>query len=469
MAMAMQSGIGVSKILIIAGAGYTSTVLIKTGKLSDLIGELQLLVKGLEKSGEHAEGEGEYADAIAAQVRRLANEVRQLASNRPITVLNGGSEQSNLSSLVVPAAALGALGYGYMWWKGISFSDLMYVTKRNMEKAVADLTKKLQHASDVIADTKKHLTQRIQNLNDKMLKLNELQRSTKDEVAGVRSTITDIHEDLGYLQQTVETLDYRLAELSSKQDYANYGLSYLIDYVHGKSQKKPELLQGEVALAVFIEVAHVMLSDHTSDAHKMENEGGRESNPLQDGGLHHSSVVVGVGCWCLAQIWTCGCCLVVVAVGGGIADQIWSLQNLQIPTCGDPAENVVAAALQFEFLQSGALLGDGEEDDLGGADDMEAVVDDFEREHEQLKLSGKSPNLITYKGTPNLMGLKDIAETLSASDRSASDSVMPDGMDKREQQRRPLLRNGIAKTLSGLDKSALDSIMPNGVDKLEQL
>ena len=30
-------------------------------------------------------------------------------------------------------------------------------------------------------------------------------------------------------------------------------------------------------------------------------------------------------------------------------------------------------------------------------------------------------------------------------------------------------RNGIAKTLSGLDKSALDSIMPNGVDKLEQL
>ncbi|KAG5068033.1 hypothetical protein JHK85_000410 [Glycine max] len=348
MAMAMQSGIGVSKILIIAGAGYTGTVLIKNGKLSDLIGELQLLVKGLEKSGEHAEGEGEYADAIAAQVRRLANEVRQLASNRPITVLNGGSEQRcpevdvyciglehifvfcNLSSLVVPAAALGALGYGYMWWKGISFSDLMYVTRRNMEKAVADLTKKLQHASDVIADTKKHLTQRIQNLNDKMLKLNELQRSTKDEVAGVRSTITNIHEDLGYLQQTVETLDYRLAELSSKQDYANYGLSYLIDYVHGKSQKKPELLQ------------------------------------------------------------------------------------------------------------------------------------------EQLKLSGKSPNLITYKGTPNLMGLKDIAETLSGLDMSASDSVMPDGGDKREQQRRPLLRKGIAKTLSSLDKFASDGIMLDGVDKLEQ-
>ncbi|TKY62182.1 hypothetical protein E2542_SST12038 [Spatholobus suberectus] len=308
MAMAMQSGIGISKILVIAGAGYTGTVLIKNGKLSDLIGELQLLVKGLEKSGDQAEGEGEYADAIAAQVRRLANEVRQLTSSRPITVLNGGSGQSNLSSLVVPAAALGALGYGYMWWKGISFSDLMYVTKRNMEKAVADLTKKLQHASDVIADAKKHLTQRIQNLDDKMLKQNELARSIKDEVAGVRSTITNFHDDLGLLQQTVETLDERLATLSCKQDYANYGLAYLIDFVHGKTQKMPEFLQ-----------------------------------------------------------------------------------------------------------------------------------------QEQQKLSGKSPNLLTYKGTPNLKGLKDIAETLSIGlDRSASDTIMPDGVDKLEKQRRPLLRFELA-------------------------
>ncbi|TKY69720.1 hypothetical protein E2542_SST06002 [Spatholobus suberectus] len=301
MAMAMQSGIGISKILIIAGAGYTGTVLIKNGKLSDLIGELQLLVKGLEKSGDQAEGD--YADAVAAQVRRLASEVRQLTSNRPITVLNGGSEQGNLSSLVVPCAALGALGYGYMWWKGISFSDLMYVTKRNMEKAVADLTKKLQHASDVIADAKKHLTQRIQNLDDKMLKQNELARSIKDEVAGVRSTITNFHDDLGLLQQTVETLDGRLATLSCKQDYANYGLSYLIDFVHGKTRKMPEFLQLE-----------------------------------------------------------------------------------------------------------------------------------------QQKLSGKSPNLLAYKGTPNLKGLKDIAETLSIGlDKSASDTIMPDGVDKLEQQRRPLL------------------------------
>ncbi|CAL0318277.1 unnamed protein product [Lupinus luteus] len=305
MAMAMQSGVGITKVLLIAGAGYTGTVLVKNGKLSDLVGELQSLVKSWEKSGDNGDGDSEYVDAIASQVRRLAQEVRLLATNRSITVLNGGSGQSNLPSLVVPAAAVGALGYVYMWWKGISFSNLMYVTKRSMENAVADLTKKLQHASDVIADAKKHLTQRIQNLDDKMLKQNELARSIKDEVSGVRSTITNFHDDLGILQQTVETLDERLSTLSWKQDYANHGLTYLIDFINRKNQKMPELLQ-----------------------------------------------------------------------------------------------------------------------------------------QEQLTLSGRTPNALTYPGTPNMKGLKDIvAETLSSGlDRSASDSIMPDGMDKLEQQRRPLLR-----------------------------
>ncbi|RVW25966.1 hypothetical protein CK203_098061 [Vitis vinifera] len=66
--MAMQTGVGVSKILILVGAGYTSTILLKNGKLSDILGELQSLVKGLEKKGDSSNGEADYSDAIAAQV-----------------------------------------------------------------------------------------------------------------------------------------------------------------------------------------------------------------------------------------------------------------------------------------------------------------------------------------------------------------------------------------------------------------
>ncbi|KOM56405.1 hypothetical protein LR48_Vigan10g229700, partial [Vigna angularis] len=62
-------------------------------------------------------------------------------------------------------------------------------------------------------DAKKHLIQRIQNLDDKMLKQINLARSTKDE------------------------------------DYANYGLAYLIDFVHGKGQKMPEILQEQLKMS----------------------------------------------------------------------------------------------------------------------------------------------------------------------------------------------------------------------------
>ncbi|XP_058777593.1 uncharacterized protein LOC131651884 isoform X1 [Vicia villosa] len=309
MAMAMQSGIGISKILFIAGAGYTGTILIKNGKLSDIIGELQSLVKGLEKYGDQNDEDGDMTDAIAAQVRRLANEVRQIASNRSITVLNnGGSGQSNLSSLVVPAAVVGAAGYGYMRFKGLSFSDLMYVTKRNMEAAVADLTKKLQHASDVIADAKKHLTQRIQNLDDKMRKQNEKTRLIQDGVSDVRKTVTNIHDDMCDMKLKVAQLDGRLNKVGENQELANMGLDYIIGFIQANTRRIPDSLPATIS-------------------------------------------------------------------------------------------------------------------------------------QEQPKLPWRSPGMITHPGitypvTPNLMGLKDIAESLSSLDRSASDAIVQGGLD----QRKPLLR-----------------------------
>ncbi|KAI3760151.1 hypothetical protein L1987_50542 [Smallanthus sonchifolius] len=54
----------------------------------------------------------------------------------------------DVTSLVVQAAALGTLDYGYMWWKGLSFSDLMYVTKSNITNAVSNLKNSLEQVSD---------------------------------------------------------------------------------------------------------------------------------------------------------------------------------------------------------------------------------------------------------------------------------------------------------------------------------
>ncbi|XP_076959156.1 uncharacterized protein LOC143635158 [Bidens hawaiensis] len=229
--MAMQAGMGFSKIIFIVGAGYTGTLLMQNGKLSDLLGELQALVKGYEqKQGEG--GEADHADAIAAQVRRLAMEVRQLASSRQITVLNAGAAGS-VTSLAVPAATLGAVGYGYMWWKGYSFSDLMYVTKKNMTTAVSNLTKHLEQVSDALAAAKKHLTQRIENLDGKMDQQVEISKLIRSEVGDVRDDLSQIGYDLDSLNQMVSGLNGKIMTLEEKQDLTNLGVWYLCNKAEG--------------------------------------------------------------------------------------------------------------------------------------------------------------------------------------------------------------------------------------------
>ncbi|PHU08688.1 hypothetical protein BC332_20548 [Capsicum chinense] len=256
--MAMHAGVGLTKIVFIVGAGYTGTLLFKNGKLSDVIGELQNLVKSYEKTGE---SDGGDSDVIAAQVRRLAMEVRQLASARSITVLNGGSS-GNWTSLVMPAAAAGALGYGYMWWKGLSFSDLMYVTKKNMATAVSNLTKHLENVSEALAATKRHLTQRIENVDGKLDEQMEMSKLIRNEAC--RSTppllfswiVNDVHGDLSQigfdldqLNRMVSGLDGKLLSLEGKQDLANAGVMYLCSIVNGKRVKMPETLQEQLKIA----------------------------------------------------------------------------------------------------------------------------------------------------------------------------------------------------------------------------
>ncbi|KAJ6981808.1 hypothetical protein D5086_019729 [Populus alba] len=245
--MAMQAGIGVSRILILAGAGYTGTIMLKNGKLSELLAELQSLVKGMEKSGEKSDGDSDYSEAIAQQVRRLAMEVRQLASARQITVLSGNSGQmGNLTGLIVPAATLGALGYGYMWWKGLKLSDLMYVTKRSMASAVSNLTKHLEQVSEALSTAKTHLTQRIQHLDDKMESQKEISKAIQNDVNAASENLTLIGSELWQLQCLVSGLDGKIGSLEEKQDIANMGVMYLCNFVGGKKVKMPKALEDQL-------------------------------------------------------------------------------------------------------------------------------------------------------------------------------------------------------------------------------
>ncbi|KAL4570451.1 hypothetical protein LXL04_026104 [Taraxacum kok-saghyz] len=283
--MAMQAGMGFSKIIILVGAGYTGTLMMKNGKLSDVLGELQALVKGYEEKQANG-AEGDHADAIAAQVRRLAMEVRQLASSRQITVLNGGSS-GNVTSLVVPVAALGAVGYGYMWWKGLSFSDLMYVTKQNMSNAVSNLTKHLEQVSDALAAAKKHLTQRIENLDGKMDQQVEISKLIKNEVTDVRGDISQIGYDLDSLNRMVSGLNGKIMTLEEKQDLTNLGVWYLCNKadgnkLSGKAQEQLKLagksFGGYLTTGGLLNLENIVETIDPSDDNKSP-----KTNLLEDG------------------------------------------------------------------------------------------------------------------------------------------------------------------------------------------
>ncbi|XP_072980024.1 uncharacterized protein [Typha angustifolia] len=242
--MAMQVGMGLSRVVLLVGAGVTGSIMVRNGRLSDILGELQDMIKGLEKSGQKGDAsDGEINEVLASQVRRLAMEVRQLASARPITILNGGSAQTGITALIIPAATLGALGYGYMWWKGFSFSDLMYVTKRNMASAVSSMTKHLEQVSSALAAAKRHLSQRIENLDGKLDEQKEMSTIIKKEVTDARKQLENMGSDLSTIQQLVWNMDGKVNTIVDKQNFSLAGVMYLCRFVEGKGGKIPDFLQ----------------------------------------------------------------------------------------------------------------------------------------------------------------------------------------------------------------------------------
>nr|VDD38284.1 unnamed protein product [Brassica oleracea] len=251
--MAMQSGIGLTRILILAGAGYTSTILVKNGKMADLLGELQSLVKRFEGSGDHSDDD---SDDMATQMQRLAMEVRQISSSRQITVMNGGAQGADFTPFIVPAATLGAIGYGYMWYKGMSFSDIMCVTKRSMEEAVSNLTKHLDTVSEAISNAKKHLSERLKRTDDKMELQKDLLKGVQDNVGFALEDLANIGDDFDAMHSMFGGMGGKLDSIEYKQNIANMGLMYLCDSMGGENNKMPDILMQE-KLLTFWEVKHM--------------------------------------------------------------------------------------------------------------------------------------------------------------------------------------------------------------------
>lgn len=221
----------------------TSSVILRSGRLSDVIAQLQELLKGVNEA--EISPNTPHTAILSAQIRQLAQEIRELTISRPVTIFNENSASSgSFASYIMPAAALGAMGYCYMWWKGWSFSDLMFVTKHNMANAVATVSKQLEHVSEALASTKKHLTKKLENLDWKVEEQKELSKLIANDVNEVKSNLSQIGLDFEIIHQMVSGLEGKVDILESKQDLTNSGILHLCQIAQGfKQGQNFDLLQ----------------------------------------------------------------------------------------------------------------------------------------------------------------------------------------------------------------------------------
>ncbi|GAY53210.1 hypothetical protein CUMW_147660 [Citrus unshiu] len=224
--MALQAGVSTSKVIVLLGAGLTGSIVLRSGRLSEIIAQLQELLKGVD---EVQISPFKYDSALlAAQIQQLSQEIKELTLSNPVTIFNGNpSSSGGYSSYLAPAAAIGAMGYCYMWWKGWSLSDVMFVTKHNMANAVASVSKQLEHVSETLASTKRQLSKRLQNLDWKLQEQIETSKLIANDVDVMNSNLSQIGFDIEMIRQMVAGLEGKLELLEGKQDMANSGLMYL--------------------------------------------------------------------------------------------------------------------------------------------------------------------------------------------------------------------------------------------------
>eukprot|EP00245_Coleochaete_scutata_P001533 TRINITY_DN11913_c0_g1_i2.p1 TRINITY_DN11913_c0_g1~~TRINITY_DN11913_c0_g1_i2.p1 ORF type:complete len:331 (-),score=58.40 TRINITY_DN11913_c0_g1_i2:681-1673(-) len=245
-----------SKVLLLVGAGLTGSVLMGNTRFSELLNDLATVFKKhIQDNGDQSSADiaGDASTAaLTNQVRRLTMELRQLASaQRPITVVNSGSSGGGGTvTLIVPLVVAGTAGYGYMWWKGITFKDLMYVTQRSMQTAVNSMGKQMEVLSVALAQTKQQLASRIANLNKTLDESVEMQGLLKDQMERVgievREEVERVGNDIETLQRLAEGLEGKLVEVAEKQDFANHGIVLLCRFVTQslEGRQKQEALQG---------------------------------------------------------------------------------------------------------------------------------------------------------------------------------------------------------------------------------
>jgi len=247
----MQASLGATKVVILVGAGLMGSVLIKNNKLMDFVGDIsKVFSKHLKEDGQRSDGGSNESSALAQQVQRLTKELYNLSStSRTVTVVQSGGSGGGVSitSLILPAAVVGTISYGYMWWRGLSVGDFMYVTRKGLNNAVAGVGKQLEHVSAALSSTRKHMNQRLDNVSNKLDDSVVITALIRDQVEEVKGSVGRSIYEIENVNMKMEGLGLKIDEVQESQQIATQGIFLLVQWVKHLNlvapAQNPELAQ----------------------------------------------------------------------------------------------------------------------------------------------------------------------------------------------------------------------------------
>ncbi|XP_042491011.1 uncharacterized protein LOC122070831 isoform X3 [Macadamia integrifolia] len=235
----------IGKLTILVGAGILGSVLVKEGRMSNvsdfLSGAFKIVVKQIQRDDSTPNAKPQN-DTLLAQVNSLRQELQLLASNKSVTIINGG--RSGAGTYGVPVVIVIVVGYGYIWWKGWKLSDMMFATRRSLSEACTSVAKELGQFSSSISQTKRFLSSRIDRVDGRLDECEEITAATKEEISEVRGDVEDIGVNVESVHRAVQTLETRIVQISGKQDLTNKGVQTLCSFVWELEQNRmPDRIQ----------------------------------------------------------------------------------------------------------------------------------------------------------------------------------------------------------------------------------
>ncbi|XWS34533.1 hypothetical protein CRYUN_Cryun21dG0046800 [Craigia yunnanensis] len=227
------------KLTILVGAGIVGSILAKEGRMSNVSdfvsGALKFAFRQLKHDDPTPSVNKPRNDYLMAQVNSLRQELQILASNRPITIVTGRGTGTSKYSIIIVVVVV---GYGYVWWKGWRLPDMMFATRRSLSDARDAIAKQLESVYSSISATRRHLSSRIEGVDNRLDEIADITATTQDDVSLLQDKSKMLSSSVQSVRHVVQTLESKISRIEGKQDMTNEGVNLLCDYAQTMEQNR---------------------------------------------------------------------------------------------------------------------------------------------------------------------------------------------------------------------------------------